>query len=176
MAERERTEPASTPLSDAEVAHLCAALDDEYQARATYAQVIEDFGSVRPFSNIVDAEDRHAHALIGLFERYGIPVPPDTWPGRVPRYGSVQEACEAGVVGEVANAALYDELLAGTERIDILEVYRNLQEASQQRHLPAFRRCTDRSDTARESGAQPGRADGGQRRRRRRWRGGATDE
>ena len=91
------------PLSESERAHLIAALDDEYQARATYAQVIADFGNVRPFSNIVEAEDRHARALIGLFERYGVPVPPDTWPGGTPRYGSLREACEAGVAAEAAD-------------------------------------------------------------------------
>jgi rubrerythrin len=92
-------------------------------------------------------------------------VPPDTWPDRAPRYGSLREACEAGVAAEVANAELYDELLAGTERADIREVYENLREASQERHLPAFRRCA-----ARESGVPPDQ-DGG-RRRRRRHRGG----
>jgi hypothetical protein len=131
-------------LSAAEQADLIAALDDEYQARATYAQVIEDFGDVRPFSNIVEAEDRHAHALINIFERYGLAVPPDTWPGRVPRFASLHAACEAGVAAEIANAALYDRVLAGTTRLDILTVYRNLQEASQQRHLPAFQRCAER--------------------------------
>jgi hypothetical protein len=149
------------PLSKSERAHLIAALDDEYQARATYAQVLEDFGDVRPFSNIVEAEDRHARALIGLFERYGIPVPPDTWPGRAPRYASVREACEAGVAAEIANAGLYDELLAGTERADIREVYENLREASQERHLPAFRRCASR-----DVGDTPNRDHGHRRRRR----------
>ena len=163
------------PLSESERAHLIAALDDEYQARATYAQVIEDFGNVRPFSNIVEAEDRHARALIGLFERYGVPVPPDTWPGRTPRYGSLREACEAGVAAEVANAGLYEELLSGTDRADIREVYENLREASQERHLPAFRRCAARESTdaqddepARESAG----TDGHGHRRRRRHRGG----
>jgi hypothetical protein len=160
------------PLSESERAHLIAALDDEYQARATYAQVIADFGNVRPFSNIVEAENRHARALIGLFERYGVPVPPDTWPGRTPRYGSLREACEAGVAAEVANAGLYEELLWGTDRADIREVYENLREASQERHLPAFRRCAARGsgdaqddDPARESAGGDGH---GHRRRRRR--------
>lgn len=41
----------------------CEALDDEYKARATYRKVIEAFGPVRPFVNIVEAEDRHAEAI-----------------------------------------------------------------------------------------------------------------
>ncbi len=151
-------------LSDTEVADLVAALDDEYMARATYAQVIADFGAVRPFVNIVEAEGRHAEALIGLFHDYGVPVPADTWPGRVVRYTSLHEACEAGVAAEVENAELYDRLLAGTDKADISAVYRNLQEASQQRHLEAFRRCVDRG------GATDGEAHGERRGRRRRRR------
>ncbi len=175
MHEFEDTTSTPDRLTDTEVGHLVAALDDEYQARATFAQVIEDFGNVRPFSNIVDAEDRHARALINVFERYDIPVPADTWPGRAPRYDSLQAACEAGVTAEIANAALYDELLAGTERADISEVYRNLREASQQRHLPAFRRCAERSDDT-GSDATPSHPDHRLRRRRRRWRGGRPNE
>ncbi len=157
-------EPAER-LSDAEQADLLAALDDEFMARATYAQVIDDFGPVRPFVNIVEAEGRHAAALERLLSRYGVPVPPDTWPGRVERYASIQAACDAAVEAEVDNAALYDRLLAGTARPDILAVYRNLQEASQDRHLPAFRRCAARD------GDGAGVGDGRGRRQRRRRRG-----
>lgn len=157
-------EPAER-LSDAEQADLLAALDDEFMARATYAQVIDDFGPVRPFVNIVEAEGRHAAALERLLSRYGVPVPLDTWPGRVERYASIQAACDAAVEAEVDNAALYDRLLAGTARPDILAVYRNLQEASQDRHLPAFRRCAARD------GDGAGVGDGRGRRQRRRRRG-----
>lgn len=131
-------------LSENEIAALHAALDDEYQAWATYDQVIRDFGAVRPFSNIRDAEARHIDALAGLFERYGVPVPTNPWPGRVKRYPTLHEACVAAVDAEIANAALYERLLASTTRADILAVFGNLQEASQQRHLRAFRRCAER--------------------------------
>lgn len=160
---------AMETLSETEQADLTAALEDEYQSRAIYAQVISDFGDVRPFSNIVEAEGRHAGALINIFERYGVTVPPDTWPERAPRFASLREACEAAVTGEIANAELYDRVLAGTEREDILRVYRNLQEASQERHLPAFRRCAEREGDAPDGADQEG---GGQGRRRRRHRGG----
>jgi len=49
---------ADDPLSESERAHLIATLDDQRQARATHARVLDDFGDVRPFSNIVEAEDR----------------------------------------------------------------------------------------------------------------------
>jgi hypothetical protein len=128
-------------LDENEIAALREALDDEYRAWATYDQVIADFGSVRPFTNILKAEARHIGALCRLFERYGLGVPANPWPGKVDRYSSLKAACEAGVAAEVANGAMYDRLLLATQRAEILAVLRNLQQASQQRHLPAFRRC-----------------------------------
>jgi hypothetical protein len=154
-------------LTEAEVDALRAALDDEYRAWATYDQVIADFGEVLPFSHIRAAEARHIDALRILFARYGAPVPENPWPGRVARYGSVQEACAAGVAAEIDNAALYDRLLAATQRPDIRVVFRNLQEASQRRHLRAFERCAQGAAGRRADGPGVGDAGGG-----RRWRGG----
>lgn len=139
-------------LAEGEISALHAAMDDEYQAWATYGQVVADFGEVMPFVNIRDAEARHIGALSVLFRAYGLPLPENTWPGRVPRFGSVQEACAAGIAAEVANAALYERLLAATRRTDILEVFQRLQEASQKRHLPAFRRCAERGGEGGGSG------------------------
>jgi len=123
---------------------LSEALDDEYRAWAIYDQVIHDFGPVRPFINIRDSEARHIAALAGLLQHYDVSVPENGWPGKVPRYATLREACVAAVAGEVENDKLYARLLSSTSRADILAVFRRLQEASQQRHLPAFRRCVER--------------------------------
>lgn len=147
-------------LSEAEVAALREALDDEFKAIATYERVIEDFGAIHPFVNIVEAERRHAQALVGLCARYGIPVPDNTWTGRAPTFDSVEDACRAGVAGEIDNAAMYDRLLAVTDRPDILAVFENLRSASQDNHLPAFERCRQRG------GRGQGRGGGSRRHRR----------
>lgn len=149
-------------LSEEEIRALHEALDDEYHAWATYDQVIADFGEVRPFTNIRSAEARHIGALLVLFDRYGLDVPPNTWPGRVPRFRTLEEACEGGVAGEIANAEMYERLLASTERHEILTVLSHLQEASQLRHLPAFQRCVERSGGIRGRGrGGRGRGPGG---------------
>lgn len=127
-------------LSEPEIRALHEALDDEYHAWSIYDQVIRDFGEVPPFINIRDAEARHAEALSALFARYALSVPENPWPGKVERYPSLQAACAAAVAAEIANGEMYERLLASTRRPDILAVLRNLQEASQQRHLPAFQR------------------------------------
>ncbi|MDY0012231.1 MAG: hypothetical protein RBS40_04990 [Rhodocyclaceae bacterium] len=154
------------PLNETEIRALHDALDDEYQAFSTYEQVIADFGEVQPFCNIRDAEARHIEALCSLYARYGLAVPANPWAGKVPRFASLHDACEAGVAAELTNAALYERLLASTERPDLVAVFRNLQEASQERHLPAFRRCVERG------GAGGGRGACGDGPRRRRERGG----
>jgi hypothetical protein len=145
-------------LTETEIRTLNEALDDEYRSFVTYDQVLADFGEVRPFSNIREAESRHIEALCVLFARYGLPVPENPWPGQVDRYASLLAACEAGVIAEIANAEIYERLLQATERPDILTVFRNLRDASQQRHLPAFERCAQGSSGGGGHGRGAGRA------------------
>ena len=123
---------------------MSEALDDEYRARATYRKVIEVFGPVRPFVNIVEAEDRHVAALLRQFRRLGAPPPPDVWQGRVKAPGSLGEACAQAVRAEVENHALYSKLLGHVTDPVIRSVMLRLQRASRERHLPAFRRCLAR--------------------------------
>jgi len=64
---------------------LRRALEDEYHARATYRAVLDAFGDVRPFVNIVESEERHIQALKRLLEKPGLAVPQENWAGRVLR-------------------------------------------------------------------------------------------
>jgi hypothetical protein len=136
-------------LTPSERCALAEALDDEYHAWAVYDQVVHDLGAGPPFTHIREAEGRHIDALLRLYRRYGLEAPTNSWIGRVERFDSVQDACRAAVASEVANAALYDRILAQTKRDDLLRVFRNLRRASQERHLPAFRRCLERADCCR---------------------------
>lgn len=107
-------------LSDAEIQSLKDTLDDEYKSYETYAQVIRDFGEVRPFVNIVEAEERHSLALLALFQKYGIAPPANRWVGKAPCFASVDEACAAAIQGEIENVELYDRALMSTDRPDCL--------------------------------------------------------
>lgn len=123
---------------------LLDALDDERKAQAAYAAVIAKFGSVQPFSNIIGAEQRHAAALERQLARLGIAVPPNPWTGKVAAPASLAQACETAIQGEIENIALYDRLIPMIEDPAAREVMENLQAASRDRHLPAFRRCLER--------------------------------
>jgi len=132
-------------LSESEVNALQEALDDEFKAWATYDQVIHDFGPIRPFINIRDSEARHIDALLRVFRDYGLTPPENPWVGKTSRYDSVASACADAVQAEIENAGLYERIMRSSERPEILAVFRNLHDASQQRHLPAFRRCVQRN-------------------------------
>ena len=139
---------------------LNRALMDEYHARNTYRKIMAAFGDVRPFSNIVEAEQTHINFLLPLYEKYSIPVPaePDSPQTAVPK--SMEEACRIAVQAEEENISLYDELLTGTEEPDVIAVFKQLQAASRDHHLPAFRRCLERETN------QPNRGLGGKGQRR----------
>lgn len=120
---------------------LKMALDEEYKAKATYLKVMEDFGEVRPFSNIVHSEQRHIEALLPFFQKYNVSVPSNPYLGNVSGYNSFTEACQARVEAEVENVKLYDKIYSLTTDQDLIEVFNQLQWASQNRHLRAFSRC-----------------------------------
>ena len=123
---------------------LLDALDDERKAEATYAAVIAKFGPVRPFSNIIEAEQRHASALERQLRRLGLTVPPNPWTGKVSAPATLKEACESAVEGEIENIALYDRLIPMIDDPSARQVMENLQAASRERHLPAFKLCLER--------------------------------
>lgn len=144
---------------------LVAALDDEYRARATYRAVLDAYGDVRPFVNIVESEERHIQALERLCERHGVGIPPDPWPSRVSAPASLEAACEAALEAERENGVLYAQLMNAAEgHADVEETFRRLLTASQDNHLPAFERALERE--RRGGGGRGPRREGRRHRRR----------
>lgn len=137
-------------------AALLQALDDEYRAEATYAAILDAFGEVRPFVNIIEAERRHAARAKAEMDRLGIPyAPANPYLGKIAAPSTLLEACEQGVTAEIENIELYDLLLPTIENDQVRETLSDLQWASSERHLPAFQRCVSR-------GGQMGRGQMGQ--------------
>jgi len=125
---------------------LAEALQDEYKARATYRAILDRFGAVRPFTNILASEERHIRALLAIYQRYGLPIPEDHWAAQVRVPDTLTQACEEGVQAEIENGAMYERLLAMTTAYpDVQRVFRQLQRASQENHLRAFQRCASRA-------------------------------
>lgn len=124
---------------------LLEAIQDEYHAEAVYQGVLNDFGQVYPFANILTAEVRHSTAIGRLYENRGWAVPASAWNAdNAPHFAGVPEACAVGADAEIANVAVYDDLLASGELpADVVQVFTSNRSASLERHLPAFETCKE---------------------------------
>ncbi|MEB3831445.1 ferritin-like domain-containing protein [Phormidium sp. CCY1219] len=141
----QKANPRASKTLDAETHQaLIEAINDEYKARAFYEAILNKFGPIRPFSNIIHSEARHAEMLKRLFVKYGLPIPEDTFTGNMEAPESLFAACQAGIQGELDNMEMYDRFFSVVREPDILDAFSRLQSASQQRHLPAFQRCARR--------------------------------
>ena len=121
---------------------LYKAIQDEYKAKALYEATIDKFGFIRPFSMIVRAEEQHISSLRSIYDKYGLTIPePESLSLSIPE--SLSDVCQLGVAAEIENVDLYKkELLPKVSKYsDITSVFTNLMNASQEKHLPAFRRC-----------------------------------
>ena len=136
---------------------------DEYHARDTYRKIIDTFGDIRPFSNIVLAEQRHIDFLLPLYKKYSIAVSPEPDTAGMAVPDTVAEACKIAVQAEEENISLYDELLTGTDEQDVIAVFHQLQAASRDNHLPAFRRCLEQGAMTQRNCGKNSRGPGRQR-------------
>lgn len=120
---------------------LQRAFDDEVKAYATYSAVVEKFGAVFPFVNIIQAEQTHQNALMAVATAREITLVRNE-PESINLPKTLQECCELGVAAEIQNIQLYDELLLSvSEYPEVQDVFYRLQAASYNNHLPAFRKC-----------------------------------
>ena len=118
---------------------LQRAFDDEVKAYETYSAVIEKFGAVTPFANIIQAEQTHQKALLAVASAHNIALT-TTVPERITLPSTLRECYELGVAAEIQNIQLYDELLLHVnEYPEVQDVFYRLQAASYNNHLPAFR-------------------------------------
>ena len=126
---------ADTNLSLADM--LTYAVQDEYAARAEYEMILDDYGTVRPFSNILRAEETHIDALLPLFAEYGVTAPADDGAAHAVLPDNLTSAYQTGVNAEVTNIAMYDLFLEQNLPADVRAVFESLMHASEN-HLRAF--------------------------------------
>jgi hypothetical protein len=130
------------PLASNVIDAMDRAIQDEYHAEQIYSRVLEDFGNVLPFANVVYAETRHSESIARIYLNHEIAAPESLWNrDNVPRFRSVPEACAAAAVEEQKNISMYDELLRLELPDDVERVMTTNREASLSSHLPAFRLC-----------------------------------
>jgi len=119
---------------------LRIAIYDEYHAYETYSKVLEKFGDIKPFSNVLQAEIRHYQELSLMLKKYQIPMPINDWVGKIDPPASLLEASEIAVAAEIDNIKMYDNLISHAKAYpDVLDLLYRMQASSYNNHLPSFR-------------------------------------
>jgi len=125
-------------------AALTVLIEDEYKARAEYAALVEKFGEVTPFVNLIQAETSHINALANQFTTYGLEVPVDNGSKFAVVPATLAEAYAIGIQAETSNIALYENYLKQDFPANIERVFTNLMNASVN-HLATFTAYQDGS-------------------------------
>jgi len=117
---------------------LTYAIQDEYLARAEYELIIEEHGGIRPFTNIMAAEERHIAWVADVLNEYGYAVPEDAAHAYVVLPEDLESSFETGVQAEIDNIAMYEAFLGEDLPDDVRDLFEQLKRASEN-HLRAFR-------------------------------------
>lgn len=117
---------------------LTYAIQDEYMAQAEYQAIIGQFGEIRPFENIIQAEVNHISLLVPLFEKHGYAVPSNEAQGNVVLPETITSAIATGFQAEKMNIAMYAKFLSQSDLPeDVRNTFTYLMNASIQ-HQNAF--------------------------------------
>lgn len=122
---------------------LMYAVQDEYLARAQYLAIVDKFGSQRPYSNIISAEETHLAYLKEVYLAYGLDFPDDASADHIVVPANLLEAAEIGVQAEIDNIAMYELFLTYDLPENIVEVFTALKSGSDS-HLLAFQKQVDK--------------------------------
>ncbi len=119
------------------------AAEDEYIARGEYEAIMKKFGTMRPYENIMAAEEQHLAWLKTEYKTRGMTFPADGSASHVVVPANLKEAAQAGVDAEIANIKMYETFLARPElakpeNASAKTLFENLKRASEN-HLRAFR-------------------------------------
>ena len=122
---------------------LMYAVQDEYLARGEYLSIIDKFGNQRPYSNIIQSEERHLSFLEEVYFAYGLDFPEDSSIDHIVVPDNLLEAAKTGVKAEIDNIAMYELFLSYDLPENVFEVFTSLKIGSES-HLLAFQKQVER--------------------------------
>lgn len=119
------------------------AAEDEYLAKAEYTAIIARFGAIRPYTNIMQAEEQHLSWLRTEYQNRKLAFPADGAAGHIVVPSDLRAAAQAGVDAEIGNIAMYEAFLARpemakAENAAVKSLFEQLKRASEN-HLKAFK-------------------------------------
>jgi len=119
------------------------AAEDEYLAHGEYVAIMKKFGTMRPYDNIMAAEEQHLAWLKTEYKARGLAFPADGSAPYIVVPATLKDAAQAGVDAEISNIAMYKSFLARpemakAENASVKTLFEQLMRASEN-HLKAFR-------------------------------------
>jgi hypothetical protein len=119
------------------------AAEDEYLAHGEYVAIMKKFGVMRPYDNIMAAEEQHLAWLKDEYKARGLAFPADGSAASIVVPADLKAAAQAGVDAEIANIAMYKAFLARPElskpeNASVKDLFERLMRASEN-HLRAFK-------------------------------------
>lgn len=127
-------------LTDEEASILKEALAEERLAVATYQAIIDKYGELLPFVNILKAEESHVDALERVMTVYGVDTTTDPVNVTVP--DTLEEALAAAIALEKEDIAIYEKYISQIDVQQIQIVFSRLEKASES-HLWALENSQD---------------------------------
>lgn len=134
-----------TSMGNADISNdmLMYAAQDEYLARGEYLAIVNKFGSQKPYSSIISAEETHLAYLKEVYIAYGLDFPADGSAEHIVVPANLLEAAKTGVQAEIENIAMYELFLTYDLPENVFEVFSALKSGSDS-HLAAFQKQVDK--------------------------------
>jgi hypothetical protein len=123
---------------------LLASLNSERRAEAEYKAAIAKYGSLAPYTNVVEAEKQHQATVLKLMNLYGVAAPANPWVNfdfDLPE--TYAEGCLMAMDEELADAAWYGQTAAQLKAANVAKVFKQLQYVNVERHAVAFKRASE---------------------------------
>jgi len=112
-------------------------------AHGEYLAIVDKFGSQKPYTNIISAEETHLAYLKEVYLSYGLDFPADDSANHIVVPADLLEAAETGVQAEIDNIAMYEHFLTYDLPDNVREVFSALKSGSES-HLSAFQKQVDK--------------------------------
>lgn len=132
--------PLPAPARPALESALGATLQREQHALATYQNVIARLGAIRPFANIIPAEQQHVATLKAFLAECTVALLTGTVTGATAP-ATTSQACALGLSTEQSLVSLYDQQLPNmTSYPDVHQAFGSFKTVSAESHLTPLQR------------------------------------
>ncbi len=120
---------------------LRMALYAEYEARAFYRRVVEEFAGKAPSTMLLRSSEKRVTWLLAEARRHGVPSPQDTAVFDAQLSPSWFDNCQRAANGEGALVGLYEDLIPHAGSRTLAMLFGKLQRHSLESQLPLLRQA-----------------------------------